>query len=470
VSDELFIVDDNANNLNLLTGILRGAGYAVRMANSGRRALAAMQRQPPQLVLLDINMPEMSGYELCEALKRDPRTEKVPIIFLSALDDVRDKVSAFRSGGVDYITKPFHAEEVLARVDSQLQLARLRSLLEQRNRELESRNAELEATQRQATHIFTTLSNVLPGAVLDGKYRIEKKIGSGGFAVVFRAEGPEGRPVAVKVLRPQLSGNPRGSADRVRIEGLSAIRIRHPSAVEVLDAGVTPAGVAYLVMELLEGHTLADELAACGALPAERAARVLLPVCEALAEAHAAGVIHRDVKPSNIFLHRSTDGEQVKVVDFGIAKLGGESELEDATTMGRLLGTPVYMSPERLLGQPYDGGADVYAAAMTLYQMLVGRLPFSLPADAGIGALVLACLSEQPRPPEPAELDAPEPLIALVMGGLDKSPAQRPTMRRLAEGLAHFLGVTASLSTAVTRPAVERPTVDSPLGADVDEK
>jgi CheY-like chemotaxis protein len=461
MSGDVFLVDDNPANLNLLTSILRDAGYHVRMANSGKRALLALQQNPPQLILLDINMPEMDGFTLCRALKEDPRTERIPVIFLSALDDVREKVTAFRAGGVDYITKPFHAEEVLARVESQVQLFRLRTLLEERNRELTHRNAELEAAHRSAEKVFVTLSELLPGSGLDGRYRVGPKIGSGGFAIVYRGEAPDGRPVAIKVLRPQ-PGEDRVSQDRMRVEQLSAIRIRHPSAVTVFDGGVTQSGIAYLVMELLQGRTLAAELGR-GPLSVERAARVFLPVCEALAEAHAAGVIHRDIKPSNIYLHREGDVERVKVVDFGIAKLGDEAGLEHATTMGRLLGTPVYMSPERLLGQPYDGGADVYAVAVTLYQSLTGHLPFALPEDAALGALILACLNQAPRPIGDRLPSLPPHLAELVMRALDRSAVRRPTMGELAVGLGRLIGVRVALPDAEPLYADERTTLDSPL-------
>src|SRR5262249_25982758 len=170
------------------------------------------------------------------------------------------------------------------------------------------------------------------------------------------------------------------------------IRIRHPCAVAVLDSGVTAAGIAYIVMELLEGRSLAAALAAAGPLPLERAAGILVPVAEALAEAHAAGVIHRDVKPGNVFLHR--DGG--KLVDFGIARMGEDVGVDQATTMGRLLGTPVYMSPERLLGQAYDGGADVYALAVTIYEALAGALPFPIAPGAALGAIIVTCLHEAP--------------------------------------------------------------------------
>jgi serine/threonine protein kinase len=473
---DVFVVDDNPNNLGLLTAILREAGHSVRMANSGRRALAAVQRQPPDLILLDINMPEMNGYAVCEQLKRDVRTEHVPVIFLSALDDVRDKLSAFRLGGVDYITKPFQSEEVLARVASQIKLARLRRLLERRNRELALRNAELVAMQRSADQMFSTLSEVLPGTTLDGKYRIGEKIGTGGFAAVYRGlHVATGQPVAVKVLRPQPGDHADNLNERFRVEELSAIRIRHPSAVAVLDSGVSEAGVAYLVMELLRGRSLADELTASGPLSVERALPIFVPVCQALAEAHMAGVIHRDIKPANIFLHRSIDGAEpeAKVVDFGIAKLREEAGVDQATTMGRLLGTPVYMSPERLLGHAYDGGADVYGLAVTLYQTIAGRLPIALPEGGSLGALILACLNQAPRPLGELRPDLPPAVERMVMRALDKESRRRPTMAELASELsaAAWPDAPTGLGTPARAPdraaaAEAETTLDSPLSTE----
>jgi CheY-like chemotaxis protein len=435
---EIFVVDDNPNNLNLLTTILREAGHVVRVANSGRRALAAVQARPPELILLDVNMPDMDGHEVCARLKADARTERVPVIFLSALDDPGEKVSAFRQGGVDYITKPFHVEEVLARVEGQLRLARLRALLEERNRELSARNAELLAWKSQADRIFSTLAEVLPGTTLDGKYLVGEKIGMGGAAIVYQGtQLASGRPVAVKILRPQPGPDERNRrARRLLVEGLSATRVEHASAVAVLDSGLTGAGIAYLVMELLRGRSLSAELAAVGPLAIERAVQIFAPVCQVLSEAHAAGVVHRDVKPSNIFLHRGEDGQEVvKVVDFGIASLAEGAGLDASTTIGRLAGTPAYMSPERFLGQGSGEGADVYGVAMALYEAIAGRLPFTFPADASLAAIVVRSLNEPPLPLRFVRPDVPELLAALVMRGLDKHPSRRPAMAELLVAL-----------------------------------
>lgn len=132
----VFLVDDTPENLGLLSGILRAAGYTVRMADSGRRALAMIESLLPELVMLDITMPEMDGFEVCRELKSKPSTSGIPVIFISALSDPLDKVKAFKTGGVDYVTKPFDADEVLARVETQIRLDRLRREMEAKNREL----------------------------------------------------------------------------------------------------------------------------------------------------------------------------------------------------------------------------------------------------------------------------------------------------------------------------------------------
>jgi len=141
----VLLIDDNPDNLRLLAGMLRERGCQVRMATSGRWGLESVHTAPPQLIMLDISMPEMDGYEVCRRLKNDSATSRIPVIFISALDDALDKVKAFRVGGVDYVSKPFQAEEVIARVENQLTLADLRHELERRNEELQKRNDELLA-------------------------------------------------------------------------------------------------------------------------------------------------------------------------------------------------------------------------------------------------------------------------------------------------------------------------------------
>jgi two-component system sensor histidine kinase ChiS len=157
MSGEIFLVDDNPANLELLSGLLRGHGFKVRMVNDGRRALEMIRARLPELVLLDITMPGLDGYEVCRALKADPATAALPVLFVSALDEPLDKVKAFGAGGVDYVSKPFQAEEVIARVETHLAIGRLRRQLEQRGRELEAALRALEEASR--TDPLTGLRN-----------------------------------------------------------------------------------------------------------------------------------------------------------------------------------------------------------------------------------------------------------------------------------------------------------------------
>ncbi|MGD1908533.1 MAG: response regulator [Leptolyngbyaceae cyanobacterium] len=149
---EILIVDDTPDNLRLLSAILRNQGFEVRKALNGKRAIASIQAVPPDLVLLDIRMPEMNGYEVCEYLKADAATEDIPVIFISALDDTLDKINAFAVGGVDYITKPFQEAEVLARIENQLRLRQLQQQLLQQNGELTRSNRELEQFAYVVSH------------------------------------------------------------------------------------------------------------------------------------------------------------------------------------------------------------------------------------------------------------------------------------------------------------------------------
>jgi CheY-like chemotaxis protein len=163
--ETILIVDDTPINLRLLSQMLTKRGYKLRAATSGTHALESIRSSPPDLILLDVMMPEMNGYEVCEHLKADERTRDIPIIFISALDATEDKVRAFTAGGVDYVTKPFREKEVLARVETHLSLRGLHKQLEATNRVLEERNAELEtrnAELEEAMDTIKTLSGLIP--------------------------------------------------------------------------------------------------------------------------------------------------------------------------------------------------------------------------------------------------------------------------------------------------------------------
>jgi len=427
----VLVVDDAAVNRMLLEGILSDAGYKVRTASSGADALQRIDESAPAIVLLDIRMPEMDGFEVCARLKARPRLAAMPVIFISSEGDVSEKVKAFESGGVDYVLKPFEAAEVLARVGTQVKLFRAQRELELRNVELQRRNEQLARANDRTERMFIALSTVLPGSTIDGTYRIDEKIGEGGFGAVFRGMHLDlRRPVAIKVLRP-------GAAEeigRFRNEAVAACRVLHKNAVEVFDFGVSSDGIAYLVMELLHGRSLGSLLRQSKTLPVARSAEIGGPVCDVLAAAHAAGIVHRDIKPDNVFLHTGEHGEVVKVVDFGIAKLldPGNADIAEATRLGAVVGTPAYIAPERLLGRPYDERADIYSLGVLLYVMLAGQLPFGDTGSQSIGEMIRLHLSESPRP---IEADIPRPLAVTIMAAIDREPAKRPTVQQIAAAL-----------------------------------
>jgi sigma-B regulation protein RsbU (phosphoserine phosphatase) len=164
VVEDILIVDDTPDNLRLLSQMLSEQGYGVRAVTSGSRALASVQAAPPDLILLDIKMPEMDGYQVCEALKADPETRDIPIIFISALDALQDKVQAFAVGGVDYVTKPFQLEEVVARVETHLALRRLQKQLQEANKRLQDTNSKME---RELALAGEVQASFLPGELPD---------------------------------------------------------------------------------------------------------------------------------------------------------------------------------------------------------------------------------------------------------------------------------------------------------------
>ena len=219
-----------------------------------------------------------------------------------------------------------------------------------------------------------TAVDPLVGRVLDGRYRIESFLARGGMATIYRgADLRLDRTVAIKVMHPTFATDP-GFVDRFEREARAAARLNSPYAVAVHDQG-NDAGVTYLVMEYVPGHTVRDVLRTHGALPPAQALAIIDPVLQALAAAHRAGYIHRDVKPENVLI--SEDG-RVKVTDFGLARAieGADS----GKTHGLLLGTVAYLSPEQVEHDHTDARSDVYSAGILLFELVTGQVPFTASA------------------------------------------------------------------------------------------
>ncbi len=278
---------------------------------------------------------------------------------------------------------------------------------------------------------------------LAGRYRIDREVGRGGMAHVYRATDTVlGRVVAVKVLNPGSASDP-SFVERFRREARAAARLNHPNVVAVFDTG-SDGDIHFIVMELVEGRSLAEVLAADGPLEPAPAATIAEGIADALSFAHANGLVHRDVKPANVML---TSAGQVKVMDFGIARLATSNTITQASTV---FGTAAYLAPEQAQGLRVDGRADVYALGVVLYEMLAGRVPFR--ADTAL-AVASKHVLERPEPPSAVRPGIPTGLEAVALRALEKDPGDR--YRSAAEMAAALRASASNASATATGPAGE---------------
>jgi len=272
---------------------------------------------------------------------------------------------------------------------------------------------------------WTDATDPLIGQTVDGRYSVVKLVGEGGMGKVYEVRHLAlDRAFAMKALRRDLAGE-GDLSDRFIQEAKTTASVRHPNIVSITDFGRLGDGVPYFVMELLVGETLAKVLKAGGPIPAARAVRIIRQVAGALGAAHAAGIVHRDMKPENVFLVGGLAGgvpsDDVRVVDFGAAKILGSSRL---TKTGIVFGTPHYMSPEQASGTPVDHRADVYALGIIMYEMFTGRVPFE--ADTYMGVLTQH-MFVAPVPPSQISAAARElgALEEITLRALEKKPEDR---------------------------------------------
>lgn len=654
---QILLVDDNPTNLQVLYQTLEGQGYRLLAARTGKDAIAIAERAAPDLILLDVLMPDLDGYETCARLKADDRTRDCAIIFLSALNDARDRAHGLELGAVDFVNKPFQAEEILARVKTHLTIRELQQQLRQQNaalqheltvaqellREARDRTdgvllgesaaavrlrhdirvaagsddtwlisgppgSDHEAVARAIHHqsaramraiicvncvaltsdsasgsrstdadIFDKLrlanggtwyvegiehlppdsqmtlverlrdlhaartsavrsevdvrvlvsttrdvdeavaaGRVIPelrrelprtldlaplrsrlddlptlapyilrrqaeqagrtapilsaeslerlrnyrwpgnlrelrsvlgfalstsqGPVLEigeqlldnnlrvGSYSLIERLGSGGMGDVWLARHHLlARPAAVKIIRDTaLGGGEDGHVRRQRFarEAQATSDLQSPHTVQLYDFGITEAGGFYYVMERLRGMDLKRIVERHGPLPPERVVFLLKQACLSLSEAHAQGLVHRDVKPANLFVCRlGSEFDFVKVVDFGVVSRHA-SESTQITTAGMILGTPAFLAPELVSMQTFDGRADIYALGCVAFWLLTGRPPFE--GDDAMSILMHHAQTAPSAPSTISEEPIPAQIDALVLECLEKDPARRP--------------------------------------------
>jgi serine/threonine protein kinase len=266
-------------------------------------------------------------------------------------------------------------------------------------------------------------NSTLVGKTIDGKYLIQSPLGEGGMAVVYKANHIQmERTVVIKVMQGWLLSN-RNSVERFERECKLTAKLNHPNIVSVYDVGSINGKEPYLVMEFINGESLADKIDKSGALPYATTGNIIVQICRGLQEAHSNGIIHRDLKPDNVLLqHKSDRPDWVKIVDFGISNLvQGSKRL---TKTGRMVGTPEYIAPEQLKDRPIDIRTDLYGIGVMMFEMLTGHVPFD---GESAEAILMKHLLEDPPPMSEVKPDLPQPnpFQSIVDKLMRKDPDER---------------------------------------------
>lgn len=449
MSATILAVDDDPDALVLVAATLDRAGYQVVTSSAPAEIEALALEHGVDALVLDVVMPDLSGHDVLRSLRENPRTGGLPVLLLSARADGPDRVDGLRQGADDFLGKPFEPEELVLRIE------RLIAPYAPERTEARS-HPGLERTMKTGR---------VEGRLFLGRYQAIEVIGEGGTGTVFRGWDPKlKRPVALKTLYlgEDAPPNARHTIKRLLDEAVTIARFNHPNIVTVYDVG-DGADVAFIAMEYVDGTSLGSYLDLRGPLVPETAAGLALGIAQGLAAAHARGVIHRDVKPGNVLL--GVDGS-VKVSDFGFAELA--SSLGDQP--GGIFGTPGYLPPEMVRGEPYGPAGDIYSLGVLLYRALSGQLP--IPCDT-FHEMIRATLSGERTPLRAVAPQVPVPIESLCEDLLADDPAARPPDGAAVVELLEALGVEATDwridAETVERIAPDRErTLPTPLRTPID--
>jgi len=487
VPARILVVDDLEDNRSVLERRLGRQGHSVASAGGGHAALDRLGREKFDLVLLDVMMPDLDGLAVLERMKADATLRDIPVIMISALDDVASVVACIQRGAEDHLTKPFDPVLLRARISACLEKKRLRDVeleylsamgqviqaatsveagkydagtlaavagrtdeigklarvfdgmanqVKARENRLKDQVEALRREIEEAKHATREAAtpheapNLPTGQVFAGRYEVLEEIGSGGMGMVYRAHDRElGEVVALKTLRPELLQD-ASLVERFKSEIRLARHISDRHVVRTHDLGERE-GVYFLTMEYVEGITVRELLDTRGRLAVAPALAIASQLAQSLVAAHDQGVIHRDIKPQNLLLDATGT---LKVMDFGVARLAAGSS--GLTEVGMLIGTPSYMAPEQLLGDSFDERIDLYAVGVVLFECLAGRLPFEAPSTV---ALIAKLIRETAPPVASLNPEIPAGLDALVMRLLAKEPGERvPSARELVRLLSEL--------------------------------
>ncbi len=289
------------------------------------------------------------------------------------------------------------------------------------------------------------------------RYQLESLLGAGGFGAVYRAKHVHtDSTVALKLLKKSL-GADQQMLERFLREARAASSVGSEHIVRVTDAGIASDGQAFLALEYLDGCDLKELATRNAPLPLQRVVTLVLQVLDALSAAHAKGIVHRDMKPANVFVIQRDGRDFVKLLDFGISKMHGDAAGSGLTMTGVAMGTPSYMAPEQFFdARSVDARADLYSVAAMIYELLSGRLPFDAESYAH---LIVKVRTEQPEPLHQIAAEVPVPLAQVVMVGLAKEAHQRwQSAKEFGDAIRSALELPAKGNTPAFQPAPERAT------------
>jgi len=390
----ILVVDGDAGARNLLALRLANEGYGTDVATDGRAALESIRREPPSLIISETVLAGMDGFSLLDTLKREGK--KIPFVFLSARNDAVSMNKGLLLGAADFLPKPINTEVLLTKLQKLTGQAFAAA-------DASARLTLSDVTRGGGDQPTVTYSELAPGISISNRFRLVADLGEGGMGKVFKARDERlEEDVVIKVMKESLTGDPK-TLEHFKREIRLARKISHPAVVRIFDF-FEVGTLKFVTMEFLKGTDLAGELVKRGPFPIGVTLRMAAEFFEGLAAAHDLNVVHRDIKPHNVFL--LADG-RVKILDFGIAQ-GLDPERPDHTMTQSIIGTPDYMSPEQLLGQKLDARTDLYSAGTMLYELLTGSMPFE---GDDMTTRITARLNRDPDPPSrrlpkiPSEVD-----------------------------------------------------------------
>lgn len=434
----ILLVDDQDELRELFRRALHKDGHEVATAANGRTAVELARQARFDVVISDVRMPDMTGVELLQELhEQDP---DLPILLVSGSPDLETAMKAVQFGALEYLVKPVAFDKLRACATRAVDLRRKRDAAEHMLEQYRSGQRP-----RARPHLGDQRDS-WSGSLLGGRYRLGRQIGAGGMGGVYEAtrEDLGHMRVAVKVLHETLAED-ESLLRRFRREAETVGLINHPNIVKILDCHTEPDEPAFLVMELLDGLSLRQELLRQGTLATGRTVFIATQMLAALAAVHRANVIHRDMKPENVFLTTMSGlGDIVKVLDFGVAKLLTRPSGETLTQLGMVVGTPTYMAPEQARGAAIDPRSDLYSVAAIMYECLTGHAPY---AGDNYNALLFAIQQGRPTPLSELRPELDPSLIAVIERALStEAEARFQSAEDMAEALGPWLDARAASS------------------------